>query len=139
VNKHSLQDGNSHYLHDLSQEDMLKLTAMIMQLMTHWELDQSTQLSLLGLSKSSRGSLSKYSGGKSALTKSIDVLDRAGYLLAIHKALRLLYPKNRDIVYSWIKLRNNAFDNYTPLEVIQAEGIIGLAKVARYLDFMRGQ
>jgi hypothetical protein len=118
---------------------MLKLTAMIMQLMTHWELDQSTQLSLLGLSKSSRGSLSKYSGGKSALTKSIDVLDRAGYLLAIHKALRLLYPKNRDIVYSWIKLRNNAFDNYTPLEVIQAEGIIGLAKVARYLDFMRGQ
>lgn len=116
-----------------------KLAIMLMKLFVHWKLDQSAQLNLLGMSENSRSALDKYRKGESPLPKSRDMLDRAGYLLAIHKALRILYPKNKDICYSWVNLRNKAFDNLTPLDVIQSQGVLGAARVARYLDFVRGQ
>lgn len=116
-----------------------KLAMMLMKLFEHWELDQRSQLNLLGLSEESRSALHKYRKGESALPKSRDMLDRVGYLLAIHKALRILYPKNPDIRYSWVNRHNKAFDNFTPLEVMQTQGVLGTARVARYLDFIRGQ
>lgn len=122
-----------------SPESRKKLAVMLMKLFEHWELDQRSQLNLLGLSEESRSALNKYRKGESALPKSRDMLDRAGYLLAIHKALRILYPKNPEIRYSWIHRHNKAFDNFTPLEVIQTQGVLGAARVARYLDFIRGQ
>ncbi len=84
-----------------------------------------------------RTSLTRYRKG-GALPNSRDVLDRAGWLLSIHKALRLLYPQNEALRYSWVKRRNRVFDNYEPLEVMMREGIIGLAKVSRYLEMERG-
>jgi len=65
--------------------------------------------------------------------------DRVGWLLAIHTALRLLYPRNEELRYSWVNRRNAAFDNLTPLAVMKEQGIIGIARVSRYLDFYRGQ
>jgi hypothetical protein len=65
--------------------------------------------------------------------------DRVGWLLSIHKALRLLYPRNEDIRSSWVNRRNAAFDNLAPLDVMKEQGIIGIARVARYLDFYRGR
>lgn len=122
-----------------SPEARRKLASMLMTLFEHWELDQRSQLNLLGLSEESRSALSKYRKGESPLPKSRDMLDRAGYLLAIHKALRILYPKNPEIRYSWVNRHNKAFDNFTPLEVMQTQGVLGTARVARYLDFIRGQ
>lgn len=115
-----------------------KLAIMLMKLFEHWELNQRAQTSLLGISEQSRSTLDKYRKGESPLPKSRDMLDRVGYLLAIHKALRLLYPKNPEIRYSWVNRPNRAFDNLTPLEVMQTKGVIGIARVARYLDFIRG-
>ena len=50
-------------------------------------------LELLGLSAKGRAMLSKYAKGD-ALPEGRDTLDRVGWLLAIHKVLRLLYPQN---------------------------------------------
>jgi len=119
-------------------ENRKKLGPIFMHLFELWELDTATQLNLLGLSPSSRALLMKYRKGEQALTTR-DALDRIGWLLAIHKALRLLYPKNEKLRYSWINRRNQAFSNFTPLEVMKEQGLIGLAKVARYLDYLRGQ
>lgn len=114
------------------------LAKMIIQLFKHWHLDTATQLNLLGLSETSRALLSKYAKGTHALPNNRDVLDRAGWLLAIHKALRLLYPHNEELRYSWVLRRNVAFTNMAPLEIMKEEGLIGIATVARYLDFLRG-
>jgi hypothetical protein len=114
-----------------------ELAKMIIRLFTHWKLSAADQLDLLGLSPRSRSMLARYAKGE-ALPISRDMLDRAGWLLAIHKALRLLYPQNEDILYSWVTRRNTAFDNLTPLAVMKEQGLIGIAKVARYLDFIRG-
>jgi len=113
------------------------LSKMVIKLFLRWNLSTADQLELLGLSSKSRAMLAKYGRGE-ALPATRDTLDRVGWLLAIHKALRLLYPQNEDIRYSWVSRRNTAFNNLTPLTVMKEQGIIGIAKVARYLDFYRG-
>ncbi len=120
-----------------TEENRAKLARLLTNLFAKWELSTTEQLNLLGLSATSRSLLTKYRRG-SALANSRDMLDRAGWLLAIHKALRLLFPRNEALSYSWVKRRNRDFDNFTPLEVMMREGIIGIAKVSRYLDMERG-
>ncbi len=121
-----------------TEESRSKQAVLISNLFDHWKLSTEDQLNLLGLSSTSRSMLGKYRKGN-PLSSSRDMQDRAGWLLAIHKALRLLYPRNPELRYSWISRRNRAFDNLAPLDLMKDEGLIGIAKVARYLDFQRGQ
>lgn len=114
------------------------LATLVIKLFHLWELSTSDQLDLLGLSPKSRAMLSRYARGE-ALPATRDMFDRVGWLLSIHKSLRLLYPRNEDIRFSWVNRRNAAFDNLAPLEVMKEQGIIGIARVARYLDFYRGR
>lgn len=120
-----------------SEESRGALSKMVIKLFRLWNLSTADQLDLLGLSPKSRAMLAKYGKGE-ALPGTRDILDRVGWLLAIHKALRLLYPQNEDIRHSWVSRRNAAFNNLTPLTVMKEQGIIGIAKVARYLDHYRG-
>jgi hypothetical protein len=121
-----------------SEASRVNLAKLLTKLFDLWKLSTVEQLELLGQSPNSRANLTKYRQG-SPLPNLRDLLDRAGWLLSIHKSLRLLYPHNDILRYSWIKQRNKAFDNLTPLELMQQEGIIGIAKVSRYLDFQRGR
>ena len=114
-----------------------EIAKLVIRLFGRWKLSAADQLDLLGLSPRSRSMLARYAKGE-ALPLNRDMIDRAGWLLAIHKALRLLYPQNEDIRYSWVTRRNTAFDNLTPIAVMKEQGLIGIAKVARYLDFIRG-
>lgn len=120
-----------------SEESRGALSKMVIRLFRLWNLSTADQLDLLGLSPKSRAMLARYGKGE-ALPGTRDVLDRVGWLLAIHKALRLLYPQNEDIRHSWVSRRNTAFNNLSPLTVMKEQGIIGIAKVARYLDHYRG-
>jgi hypothetical protein len=121
-----------------SEEARVGLAKLITKLFDLWSLSTSDRLELLGQSANSRANLTKYRNG-SPLPNLRDLLDRTGWLLSIHKSLRLLYPHNETLRYTWINRRNKAFDNLTPLQVIRHEGIIGLAKVSRYLDYQRGR
>jgi len=124
---------------DLTLEtNRAQLAPLIMRLFEHWELDTAQQLNLLGLSPSSRSMLNRYRAG-AAVPGTRDCLDRIGWLLAIHKALRLLYPYNDRLRYTWVKRRNSAFAERTALDVMTEEGLIGIARVARYLDWQRGR
>jgi hypothetical protein len=67
-----------------------------------------------------------------------DMLDRIGWLLSIHKSLRLLYPRNEHIRYTWVNRRNRILDDQRPLDIMTSQGLIGIARVARFLDFLRG-
>lgn len=122
-----------------SIENREKAAQLVTRLFDLWHLDNATQLNLLGLSETSRALLGKYRQGKSALPNNRDIRDRVGWLLACHKALRLLYPRNEELRYSWVTRRNEAFNQRTPLEVMREQGLLGIARVARYLDYVRGQ
>ena len=114
-----------------------KLARMVTRLFELWKISTADQLDLLGLSRTSRAQLSKYRSG-GALPSSRDMLDRIGWLLSIHKSLRLLYPRNEHIRYTWVMRRNRILDDQRPLDVMKSQGLIGIARVARYLDFLRG-
>ena len=118
-------------------DERKKLAKMVTRLFEHWELSTADQLELLGLSRTSRSQLSKYRKG-GAIPSSRDMLDRIGWLLSIHKSLRLLYPRNKHILYTWIKRRNQMLNERRPLDIMKEHGLIGIASVARYLDFLRG-
>lgn len=122
-----------------SIEQRKKIAKLIMNLFDKWAIDTSTQLNLLGLSSKSRALLGPYKAGTKPIPNTRDSLDRIGWLLAIHKALRLLYPHNDELRYHWITYKNKAFDNHCPLELMTEQGMVGLAKVARYLDYRRGR
>ncbi len=114
-----------------------KLARMVTRLFELWGLPTADQLELLGLSRTSRAQISRYRKG-GALPSSRDMLDRIGWLLSIHKSLRLLYPRNESIRYTWVKRRNQILGDQRPLDIMKYQGLIGIARVARYLDFLRG-
>jgi transcriptional regulator with XRE-family HTH domain len=120
-----------------ARESRTQLARMIVQLLDHWQLNATDQSLLLGLSSQSRSTLSRYRRGE-PLADSADLLARAGHLLGIHKALRILFPHDRDLAYRWVSAPNRRFGERAPLEIMK-QGFEGLLAVRRYLDFERGR
>lgn len=118
-------------------DERKKLAKMVTRLFELWNLSTADQLELLGLSRTSRSQLSKYRKG-GTIPSSRDMLDRIGWLLSIHKSLRLLYPRNENIRHTWINRQNQMLNEQKPLDVMKNQGLIGIASIARYLDFLRG-
>ena len=121
-----------------STEYRASLAKMIMVLFDHWGLKTEDQAALLGLSTKGRTSLCRYRQGK-PLADNQDLLDRAGHLLGIHKSLRLIFPRNKDLAYRWITQPNKRFSNKSPLDIIKERRFEGLLAIRRYLDFERGR
>ena len=120
-----------------ARESRAQLARMIAQLLEHWQLGAADQALLLGLSGQSRSTLARYRRGE-PLADSADLLARAGHLLGIHKALRILFPHDRDLAYRWVTAPNRRFGERAPLELMK-QGFEGLLAVRRYLDFERGR
>lgn len=118
-------------------QDRGKVSQMLMQLFEHWQLSNAQSLELLGLSADNRAALSNYRKGK-PLANDRDKLERAGNLLGIHKALRLLFPHNRELAYAWMTTPNKAFGDQTPTDFIRDKGLLGYYVVRAYLDRQRG-
>jgi hypothetical protein len=116
---------------DHDPESRRKLLKMVMKLLQLWNIDYADKLEILGLSSENHSLLAE--GAREDFPDGEDFINRAGRLLSIHKSLRLLYFDNPEILYTWIKSRNTAFDNSTPLAIMK-EGISGLVRVSRYLD-----
>jgi len=114
-----------------------KLAKLVASLLEHWQLSPGDQAALLGLSAQSRSTVARYRRGE-PLGDSADLIARAGHLLGIHKALRILFPHDRDLAYRWVATPNRRFDGRAPLEIMK-RGFEGLLAVRRYLDFERGR
>lgn len=114
-----------------------RLAKMVVSLLDHWNLPPNDQAILLGLSPQSRSTIARYRRG-APLADSSDLLARAGHLLGIHKALRIIFPHDRDLAYRWVAAPNARFGT-TPLEIMKRHGYEGILAVRRYLDFERGR
>lgn len=116
-----------------NEQSRKALAKMILKLFSLWGLNDEDRANLLGCSPDSQTAIEACKNGEGWLDNR-DVLDRVGWLLAIHKSLGILYPHNSEIRYSWILRRNKVFDNLTPLDVMKEQGVIGISKVSHYLD-----
>ena len=115
-----------------------RLAKMVVALLDHWQLAQNDQAALLGLSGQSRSTISRYRRGE-PFADSADLLARAGHLLGIHKALRILFPQDLGLAYRWVTTPNRRFNGATPLDIMKRHGYEGILAVRRYLDFERGR
>jgi hypothetical protein len=119
------------------RETRVVLAKAVSRLFGSWELSAADRLALLGLSEANRSALARYERGE-PLAASRDLLDRVGHLLGIHKSLKLLYPKNPNLVKQWMTSRSAKFHGETPTEVARRFGLPGLVMVRGMLDAMRG-
>jgi len=104
----------------LDDEVLKRNTRNVIVLFQHWGLKNEEECNLFGIS------------GR-------DTIERVGNLLGIHKNLRILYPYNREVVYQWIKGRNQTLHNLSPLDTMLEYGYIGIAQIRRFTDHIRGQ
>lgn len=118
------------------EADLGCLAQMVMSLLDRWDLSSEDQAFLLGLAPGNRAALARYrEGARIGTTR--DQYDRVGHLLGIHKSLRLMFPRNLDVAYGWMKMRNRAFGGMTPVDAIREYGFVGLLMVSAYLDRAR--
>ena len=121
-----------------SQKTRVVLARAVSRIFNIWEVGAAEQLVLLGLSPGNRSALARYARGE-PFAASRDLLDRAGHLLGIYKSLKLLYPRNPEIVKLWMTSANRKFHGGTPVEVVSRFGLPGLTMVRGTLDAMRGR
>ena len=114
-----------------------RLAKMVVSLLDHWTLPLNDQAALLGLSAQSRSTIARYRRGE-PFADSADLLARAGHLLGIHKALRIMFPHDPDLAHRWVSAPNRRFSDRAPLDIMK-QGFEGLLAVRRYLDFERGR
>jgi hypothetical protein len=115
-----------------------RLARMVVSLLDHWKLPLNDQAALLGLSVQSRSTIARYRRGE-PLADNADLLARAGHLLGIHKALRIMFPHDRDLAYDWVTTPNRRFAGARPIDIMKRNGYEGILAVRRYLDFERGR
>lgn len=114
------------------------LARMLVNLFEHWQLSSEEQLEMLGLASANRAALARYRKGE-PIAPSRDMLERAGHLFGIHKSLRLLFPRDRNLAYAWMRSPNRAFGGLRPADVVREHGFAGLLMLRAYLDRARGR
>lgn len=100
-------------------DETIVVARAVVRLFEKWDLLEHEQLQLLCLSSSDVAVLHQKREGRSGL-QSDEMRVRAAQLLSIHKALRLLYPRNTELLYGWVRMRNENFGGKTPLAVMLA-------------------
>jgi hypothetical protein len=92
-----------------SREQRVALAEMIARMFELWNLGWKDQLLILGLPETSRTALTRYRNGQ-PMVRSKDFLARCTNLLSIHESLRLLFPQNRELAYSWPAYRTTILE-----------------------------
>lgn len=119
----------------VSPEEAAALQRAVLALMERWGVrDEDAARLLGGLSVKTyrRWRLGEY--GRVGR----DLADRMSHLLAIHKALRILF-QDPARGYAWMSAPNAAFGGRSALQVmVQGGGMEDLLRVRRYLDSARG-
>lgn len=106
----------------------------VVNLFARWNLSD-TQASIL-LGTLSKRTWARWKEGNIARL-SRDLKTRLSNLMAIHKALRIIFVEN-ERVYGWVKRKNEVFGDQSALDVMLNGELTDLMRVRRYLDTQRG-
>ncbi len=114
------------------------LAEAFFNLCAHWNLTRQEEAGLLGWDYGEkRGKLDAMRKDHSPLDNDADKIGRVIDLINIHKSLRILFPNDREAVYSWIKIPRERFGNHSALDIMLQEGKLGITAIRHYLDFER--
>jgi len=123
-----------------SRELRQLLTQSFFEITNNWGLSRQEQAFLLGWEYSEkRTTLDSMRKRRTIVDKDQDKIERMIDIANIHKYLRLLFPYDRDAVYSWVKVKRTRFGEYTALDIMLSEGKLGITAISRYLRYEAGQ
>ena len=98
-----------------------------------WSLSTDQQIKLLG----SPGRSTFFNWRKKGGKLPDDTLERISHLVAIYKALQILFP-DHESADGWIKRQNAYFGGQTALDAMLSGRFADLYKVREYVDAQRG-
>lgn len=107
--------------------------AVFFALADRWKLSTDQQMTLLGTPARSTFFKWKKEGG----LVSADTEERISHLLAIFKALEILFP-DPERADAWLRRTNRFFKNQTALDVMMGGKLADILSVRYYLDAQRG-
>jgi len=116
-----------------SSHEAVSPAPLVLAVFARWQAAPATQAALLGFPPHQMERLEAYRAGQ-PLPDVPDLAAREAQILAIHRALRQLFPQDLDLAYSWMGQPNHAFDQRTPLAFAEQRGWSGLKQVRTYLD-----
>jgi uncharacterized protein (DUF2384 family) len=105
-----------------------------------WRLSEEQRLRLLGLpGRSTFYAWAEKGRRRERLSLNLDILLRISAVLGIHKALRIVFPREQDAI-AWLSAPNQGplFGGQRPIDLITCGTQDGLLAVRRYLDAWRG-
>lgn len=94
---------------------------------------------LLAINENNRQRIKKLKMDR-AIPNDPDKALRVSHLVGIHKNLRVLFPHNREIVYSWLKTKRDILDGKSAMEYIAEDPLQSLPRIfsiRRLLDQIR--
>jgi len=121
-------------MEELSKEERLSLTKMIMGILASWGLNAREQHNLLGVSSKVpiRG-MRRFQQDR-AFPEEEKLNNRLEHIVGIHHALHTTYPHNPAMGALWIKTRNKRFRDLSPIVLMLEEGDVGVERVRAHLD-----
>jgi hypothetical protein len=132
---HGIRFTHSADLSDRATRERLSQSALdgFLRITERWGLSPEEKSGLLGLNRSTLYKLESAAG-----TRSQDELTRISYIVAIYKALHLLFPS--ELADAWIRRPNDnlLFRGGLPVDFLLRRGIPGFQQVRSLLDGYRG-
>ena len=121
-------------LEQLSLEQKIELTHMIMTMLDDWGVSHKDKLNLLALPSHIRSRAVRRFYDNEPLPDDPNVFERIDHLLGIADALRTSYPLNSYMVSFWLNQKNQRFENLTPLAFMLQGGLENVVAVRAHLD-----
>lgn len=112
----------------MTREEESALVRATLRIFGNWKVNDAQACRILGFEES--GQLAGFRAG-AIEGLSADILNRMALMLTIHTSLRTWF---RDPArgYGWMRRPNQAFDNLTPIQLIETEA--GARRLKGYLD-----
>ena len=133
INQEILKDAR------FSKSQIRSLAKAFWNLVEKYELSNSDLHAVLGKNFDPK-TLKKYKSTFSFPDGDSDIVLRAAHILSIHWSLRVIYPHNPSLVYSWMKTKTPEFENKSPLQILKESGyksFVALMSIRNYLDYKR--
>lgn len=121
-------------LEQLSYEQKIELTHMIMTMLDDWGVSHKDKLNLLALPNHIRSRAIRRFYDDEPLPDDPNVAERIDHLIGIADALRTSYPLNSHMVSFWLNQKNHRFENLTPLAYMLQGGLQNVVAVRAHLD-----
>lgn len=121
-------------LRELSEAERVALSRTIVELLDHWGVSGSDQVTLLGLPPDTKARALRRYYENTPLPNSPDINERIDHLLGIADALRTSNPCSRTADVIWLHSINHRFENRMPIDAMIQDGLGGLLAVRTHLD-----